>query len=123
VGNGAGILLAEDNEANVMVIKEYLESHGYEIFTASNGAEAIVKAAEVSPALILMDIQMPQMDGLEATRRLRATPGFAAVPIIALTAFAMSGDRERCLEAGADEYMTKPVHLRKLHEMISNLLK
>jgi CheY-like chemotaxis protein len=63
------------------------------------------------------------MDGLEATRRLRATPGFETVPIIALTAFAMPGDRERCMEAGATEYLTKPVHLRKLHEMISDLLK
>jgi PAS domain S-box-containing protein len=121
-GNGARILLAEDNEANVMVIKEYLENQGYEIFVASHGQEAITKAAEASPAIILMDIQMPHMDGLEATRRLRATPGFDTVPIIALTAFAMPGDRERCLEAGVSEYMTKPVHLRKLHEMISGFL-
>jgi CheY-like chemotaxis protein len=122
-GNGVRILLAEDNDSNVMVIREYLESHGYEIFTASHGGEALIKAAEVSPALILMDIQMPQMDGLEAIRRLRVMPAFATVPIIALTAFAMSGDHERCLEAGATEYMTKPVHLGKLHEMISTLLK
>jgi PAS domain S-box-containing protein len=122
-GNGARILLAEDNAANVMVIKEYLETHGYEIIVASHGQEALSKAPEVSPSLILMDIQMPNMDGLEATRRLRATPAFASVPIIALTAFAMPGDRERCLEAGANEHMTKPVHLRKLHEMISSLLK
>jgi signal transduction histidine kinase len=121
-GNGARILLAEDNETNVMVIKEYLEGHGYQIYVAHHGAEALAKASEVAPQLILMDIQMPQMDGLEATRRLRATPGFAAVPIIALTAFAMQGDRERCMEAGATEYLSKPVHLRKLQEMISKLL-
>jgi PAS domain S-box-containing protein len=122
-GKGTRILLAEDNEANVMVIKDYLESHDYQIFVANHGAEALAKASEIAPQLILMDIQMPQMDGLEATRRLRATPGFDTVPIIALTAFAMPGDRERCLEAGANEYMAKPVHLRKLHEMISDLLK
>jgi PAS domain S-box-containing protein len=122
-GNEARILLAEDNETNVMVIKDYLESHGYQVSVAQHGREALVKASETLPALILMDIQMPQMDGLEATRRLRATPGFDTVPIIALTAFAMPGDRERCLAAGATEYLTKPVHLRKLHEMISDLLK
>lgn len=121
-GRGARILLAEDNDANVMVIKDYLESHDYQIFVANHGGEALIKANEIGPELILMDIQMPQMDGLEATRRLRATPGFDTVPIIALTAFAMPGDRERCLEAGATEYLTKPVHLRKLHEMISGLL-
>jgi CheY-like chemotaxis protein len=90
---------------------------------AAHGQEAITKAMETSPVIILMDIQMPHMDGLEATRRLRATPEFATVPIIALTAFAMPGDRERCLEAGVSGYMSKPVHLRKLHEMISDLLK
>lgn len=122
-GKGTRILLVEDNEANVLVIKDYLENHDYQIFVANHGGEALIKASEISPELILMDIQMPQMDGLEATRRLRAMPEFDKVPIIALTAFAMPGDRERCLEAGANEYMTKPVHLRKLHEMISNLLR
>jgi PAS domain S-box-containing protein len=122
-GRGARILIAEDNNASVVVIKDYLESHDYQIFVANHGGEALIKAREIVPELILMDIQMPQMDGLEATRRLRATPGFDTVPIIALTAFAMPGDRERCLEAGATEYLTKPVHLRKLHEMISDLLK
>lgn len=121
--NGARILLAEDNEANVMVIREYLETHGYEVSVASDGGQALSKAAEMSPSLILMDIQMPNMDGLEATRRLRAMPKFADVPIIALTAFAMAGDRERCLEVGANEYMTKPVHLRKLLDLISTFLK
>jgi CheY-like chemotaxis protein len=105
-----------------MVIKEYLETHGYEVTVAAHGEEALVKAAETSPALILMDIQMPNMDGLEATRRLRAMPRFVTFPIIALTAFAMAGDRERCLEAGANEYITKPVHLRKLLDLISTFL-
>ncbi len=90
---------------------------------ASNGQEALDKANETVPDLILMDIQMPVMDGLAATRRLRMEPRFATVPIIALTALAMTGDRERCLEAGATEYVSKPTNLNKLREMIADLLK
>ena len=121
--HGKKILLAEDNEANVMMVKDYLENHGYRILVANHGREVLDQVNEFSPDLILMDIQMPKMDGLEATRRLRAKPEFTSVPIIALTAFAMPGDRERCLEAGANEYMSKPVILRKLLELISDLLK
>ncbi|MBL8076741.1 MAG: response regulator [Anaerolineales bacterium] len=106
-----------------MMVKDYLENHGYRILVAHHGGEVLEKVSGFSPDLILMDIQMPKMDGLEATRRLRAQPEFASVPIIALTAFAMPGDRERCLEAGANEYMSKPVILRKLLELISDLLK
>jgi len=112
------ILLAEDNETNVMVVRDYLENHGYQVFVAHHGLEALALANEIFPALILMDVQMPEMDGLEATRRLRSTPAFATVPIIALTAFAMPGDRERCLEAGANEYLSKPVKLKLLIQTI-----
>lgn len=115
----AVILLAEDNMANVITIGDYLESHGLQIVVAHNGLEAIEKAEENSPDIILMDIQMPAMDGLEATRRLRENPRFAATPIIALTALAMPGDRERCLEAGASEYMSKPIGLKKLLQIIN----
>jgi PAS domain S-box-containing protein len=115
------ILLAEDNETNVMVVRDYLEDHGYQVFVAHDGAEALTLANEVLPAIILMDVQMPEMDGLEATRRLRATPGFSTIPVIALTAFAMPGDRERCLEAGANEYLSKPVQLKMLLQNIKNL--
>jgi CheY-like chemotaxis protein len=86
-----------------------------------NGVEAITQAQQFKPDLILMDIQMPQMDGLEAIRRLRAMPEFAHTPIIALTALAMSGDRERCLEAGATDYLTKPVSLKALMQVIEML--
>ena len=116
------ILLAEDNPANILTIAEYLESYGYEVTVAHNGLEALEQAEAINPNLILMDIQMPAMDGLEATRRLRANPRFATTPIIALTALAMPGDRERCLEAGANEYMSKPVSLKILRQTIESFL-
>jgi PAS domain S-box-containing protein len=116
------ILLAEDNMANILTIGEYLESHGYQVTVAHDGVEALEKAEEINPGIILMDIQMPAMNGLEAIRRLRETPRFVSTPIIALTALAMPGDRERCLKAGASEYMSKPVSLRKLLHTINELL-
>jgi len=119
----AKILLAEDHEANQMMLREYLQDQGFEVISAGNGLEALAKAAEALPDLILMDIQMPEMDGLEATKRLRADLRFASTPIIALTALAMPGDRERCLEAGATEYMSKPVSLKKLVAAIDDLLE
>jgi CheY-like chemotaxis protein len=88
---------------------------------AHDGVEAIEKAQETNPQIILMDIQMPALDGLEAIRRLRADPRFISTPIIALTALAMPGDRERCLDAGASEYMSKPVSLKRLVKSINRL--
>ena len=115
------ILLAEDNMANILTIGDYLKSQGYQIVVAHDGLEAIEKAETSNPQVILMDIQMPVMDGLEAIRRLRANPRFETTPVIALTALAMRGDRERCLEAGADEYMSKPVGLKALANTIDKL--
>jgi PAS domain S-box-containing protein len=111
---GPRILLAEDNEANIQSLQEYLSAKGYEVIIARTGREAIARAAEERVDIILMDIQMPEIDGIEAIRRLRAAPNTAITPIIALTALAMPGDRERCLEAGADDYLTKPVSLKGL---------
>jgi signal transduction histidine kinase/CheY-like chemotaxis protein len=108
------ILVAEDEEHNLYTLSTYLAAKGYQVVVARNGAEALARAHEAKPALILMDIQMPDMDGLEAIRRLRATPTLAAIPIIALTALAMVGDRERCLAAGANDYLSKPVRLQEL---------
>lgn len=119
---GSRILLVEDNEFNIAAISEYLEDKGYQVSVARNGREALTMVGEAHPDLILMDIQMPEIDGLEATRRLRAMPDFMRTPIIALTALAMPGDRERCLKAGANEYMTKPVSLKGLIEAITRLL-
>ena len=116
------VLLAEDNLANILTIGQYLESHGYRIVQAHDGLEAIEKAQAHDPDIILMDIQMPVLDGLEAIRRLRADPRFAATPILVITALAMPGDRENCLEAGANEYMPKPVRLKLLKQTIEKFL-
>jgi CheY-like chemotaxis protein len=117
------VLLAEDNQANIDTMSNYLSSKGYQIILARNGAEAIARAEADHPDIILMDIQLPQVDGLEATRRLRANPDLAAIPIIALTALAMPGDRERCLAAGANDYLSKPIGLKLLAETIETQLK
>ncbi len=112
------ILLVEDNAANAMITQDYLEVCGYQVRVVHDGGEVISKIMEVIPDIILMDIQMPTVNGFDVTRRLRADPQFATVPIIAVTAFAMPGDRERCLEAGMNEYLSKPVKLKELQKMI-----
>ena len=118
----ARILLAEDNEANILALSTYLRAKGYDLMIARDGHEALALANETRPDLILMDVQMPKLDGLAATRQLRATPEFFTTPIIALTALAMPGDAQRCLSAGASEYITKPVLLKDLLKTIRRLL-
>jgi signal transduction histidine kinase/CheY-like chemotaxis protein len=108
------VLLAEDNEESINTLTDYLGAKGYRVVVARDGAEAIERARKERPDMILMDIQMPGMDGLEATRRLRADADLGTIPIIALTALAMPGDRERCLAAGVNEYLSKPVSLKGL---------
>jgi PAS domain S-box-containing protein len=117
------ILLAEDNQANIDLLSDYLLVKGYQVVVARNGVEAITLAQDNPPAVILMDIQMPGVDGLEATRRIRADADLAAIPIVALTALAMPGDRERCLNAGANDYLSKPVNLKRLVEVIETYLR
>ncbi len=116
------ILLAEDNQANVETFTAYLKARGYRCLVATDGEEAIAIAQDQLPDIILMDIQMPGMDGLEATRRLRTDPRLSKTPIIALTALAMTGDEEKCLAAGANHYLSKPVRLRELVTIIQRLL-
>jgi PAS domain S-box-containing protein len=116
------VLLAEDDEANVMVMTAWLAPQGYHIEVAANGNEAVARARQLRPALILMDVQMPGMDGLEATARIRAEPELASIPIIMLTAMAMSGDREHCLAAGADDYLSKPLDMKQLVAAMENHL-
>jgi PAS domain S-box-containing protein len=117
------ILIAEDNAANVATISSYLEAHGYRLLFAKNGLEAIAVAQKELPDLILMDMQMPIMGGLESINQIRQIPSLVNLPIIALTALAMTSDRDRCLAAGANEYMPKPVKLRALAQMIQRLLE
>ena len=118
------LLLAEDNEANRLTISRYLKAKGYQLFFAEDGQEAIDLASSLRPDLILMNIQMPKIDGLEAIKIIRRhkIPEVANIPIIALTALAMTGDRERCIEAGANEYLKKPVKLKKLTTTIKQPL-
>lgn len=116
------ILLAEDNEANIVTVSSYLQAKGYQVTVANNGEEAIALAITQRPDLILMDIQMPGMDGLEAMKQIRQTAEIAEMPIIALTALAMEGDRERCLAAGADDYLAKPVKLKELAKTVRHIL-
>ncbi len=116
------ILLAEDNEANIATLTAYLTALNYRVVIARNGEEAVAMAKAHSPDAIVMDIQMPRMDGLTAIRLIRTDPQIATIPIIALTALVMEGDRERCLEAGANEYLTKPIMFQQLNKAIQQIL-
>ena len=116
------VLLVDDNEINMQMLFDYLHNLGYQLTAARTGGEALQQAQVSMPDIILMDIHMPAMDGLEAIRRLRMLPGLAATPIIALTAFPRAEDRARCLEAGADDFMSKPLSLRELAERMEQLL-
>ncbi|WP_330202668.1 PAS domain S-box protein [Cyanobacterium sp. Dongsha4] len=116
------ILLAEDNEANVISMQNYLEAKGYRLFVAMDGQEAISALSGEKPDLIVMDIQMPKLDGIRAIEYLKQNSDYRNIPIIALTALVSENDREKCLKAGADEYMSKPVRLRDLANHIQRLL-
>jgi two-component system cell cycle response regulator DivK len=110
----AKILLVEDNEMNRDMLSRRLARKGFQVLLAADGREGVSVARADHPDLILMDISLPVMDGYAATRTLKADPATNAIPIIALTAHAMVGDREKCLEAGCDDHDTKPVELSRL---------
>ena len=116
------ILLVEDNEMNRDMLSRRLARHGYEVTIAVDGGEALARARELLPALILMDLSLPVIDGWEATRRLKQDESTRHIPVIALTAHAMTGDREKALEAGCDDFDTKPVDLPRLLGRIEALL-
>ncbi|MCX6969732.1 MAG: response regulator [Verrucomicrobia bacterium] len=116
------ILLVEDNEMNRDMLSRRLARRGHEILVAVDGAEGVARAAADLPDLILMDMSLPVLDGWEATRRIKADPATARIPVIALTAHAMAGDREQALAAGCDDYDTKPIELDRLVEKIAALL-
>ena len=111
---GVRILYVEDNEDNVYMLARRLRRKGYEVVVATDGEKGVEKARADAPSLILMDLSLPVLDGWEATRQLRATPETRHIPIIALSAHAMEGDRESALAAGCDDYDTKPVDLECL---------
>ena len=116
------ILLVEDNEMNRDMLSRRLARRGYEVVIATDGAQAVAMAESEAPALILMDMSLPVLDGWEATRRLKAAEETRGIPVIALTAHAMSGDREKALEAGCEDFDTKPVDFPRLRGKIQALL-
>ena len=116
------ILVVEDNEMNRDMLSRRLIRKGYEVVMAFDGQQAVEAAGAQKPDLILMDMSLPVIDGWEATRQIKAAPETRAIPVIALTAHAMSDDREKALEAGCDDYDTKPVDLPRLLDKISGLL-
>jgi two-component system, cell cycle response regulator DivK len=111
---GEQILVVEDNEKNMKLFRDVLVATGYRTLEATTGSEAIDLASEYSPDLVLMDIQLPDLDGVQALHRLREDERTATIPVLALTAQAMSGDRERFLAEGFDGYVSKPVNVREL---------
>lgn len=116
------ILLVEDNELNRDMLSRRLARQGYQVVQAVDGGEAIARAHDSAPDLILMDLSLPVIDGWEATRRLKADEATRRIPVIALTAHAMAGDREQAMAAGCDDFDTKPVELPRLLEKIAALL-
>ncbi|WP_119460028.1 response regulator [Rhodospirillaceae bacterium SYSU D60014] len=118
----AKILYVEDNEDNVYMLTTRLRRKGYEVVVATDGEQGVAAAGSGTPSLILMDLSLPVLDGWEAARRIKAAPETSAIPIIALSAHAMAGDRERALAAGCDDFDTKPIDFRRLLEKIQLLL-
>jgi CheY-like chemotaxis protein len=116
------ILLVEDNEMNRDMLMRRLQRRGYDVGTAVDGEEAVSMALSERPDLILMDLSLPLIDGWEATRRIKGKPETAGIPVIAITAHAMTGDREKALEAGCDDYDTKPIEFQRLLEKIQALI-
>ena len=119
----AKILLVEDNEMNRDMLSRRLARKGYEVFIAVDGAEGVLMAIAKVPDVILMDMSLPVLDGWQATQQIKADPETKMIPVIALTANAMAGDREKCLAAGCDDYDTKPVEFPRLLSKIEMLLK
>lgn len=116
------ILIVEDTEDNRQILRDLLGMAGYTLFEARDGAEGVARAAEHRPDLILMDIQMPVMDGYEATRRIKATPELKAIPIVAVTSYALSGDEQKTRDAGCDAYIAKPYSPRQMLAKVRELI-
>src|SRR5688572_25483684 len=116
------ILVVEDSADNLAVISLYLQHQGYRVVTANNGEDAVAVAAQMLPNLILMDINLPSLDGLGATRRIRETDALREVPVIAITAFGTEGFQRAAYDVGVSGYLTKPIDLDRMHQLIARLL-
>ncbi len=116
------ILVVEDNEQNRILMRQILTYHGYDVLEATDGLTGLEMARAHMPALILLDIQMPVMNGFAVIRELRNNPELRKIKVIAVTSFAMKGDREKALQAGFDEYVTKPIDTRKFPELVKQVL-
>ena len=118
------VLVVDDNEANIRLVRFILEKHGCQVYEARNGADGVASAIQKKPDLILMDVQLPDIDGLEATKRIRASEADGDIPIIALTSYAMPGDKEKCLAAGCTGYIAKPINvdtfIAEIEEILAN---
>lgn len=119
---GEAVLIVDDNLTNLKLVKVLLLSEGYQVRTAVNAEEALQALREFRPGLILMDIQLPGMDGLTLTRQIKADPNTAAIPVVALTAYAMKGDHEKALASGCSGYITKPVDTRIFAKQVHGFL-
>ena len=116
------ILIVEDNPPNMRLMEMTLRAKGYTLLRATDGEEALDMAIKNKPALIIMDIQLPKVNGLEVTKRLRQMPDFNHIPIIAVTAYAMRGNEERIIKAGCDAYLSKPINTHQLAEIVAKML-
>jgi CheY-like chemotaxis protein len=118
----SNILIAEDNEVNRELLRELLESHGHNVAEACNGQEALDMIAQIRPQILLLDIGMPVRDGFSVVKQIRADPLLDSLPVMAITAYAMQGDRERILNSGFDGYLSKPIDANLLFQEINRLL-
>src|SRR5215472_15858759 len=116
------ILVVEDNELNMKLLNDVLEAHGYEVMSTGRGAEAVEWARQYRPDLVLMDLQLPDLSGLEATRQLKGDPETRDIPVIAVTAFAMAGDEKKALDHGCNAYVAKPIVLRDFLNLIAGFI-
>ena len=117
------ILIADDQASSRELVRTVLEHFGHQVIEAADGAEAVAKAREIHPDLVMLDLHMPALDGFATLSELRREPGFDRIPVVALTASAMQGDRERALAAGFSAYLTKPIRLAALRSEVEHLLR
>jgi CheY-like chemotaxis protein len=120
---GDVVLVVEDNDKNLKLVRDLLQLRGYQVLEAHTAEQGLGLAAEHTPDLVLMDIQLPDLDGVSALKRLRAEPPTAGIPVVALTAFAMKDDRERFLSAGFDGYLAKPIDIRALPDQVRDFIE